>query len=67
MIPIVIANMVTFLSILLILLTLNALLLIFSVNGAKERLKKPFRKIAESPATKLFALGQSKTEYKKAS
>ncbi|WP_293294216.1 hypothetical protein [Allomuricauda sp.] len=58
--------MTVFLSILFVLLTINAILLIFSVNGAKETFTKPIRKISESTTTKLFPRESLETEYKKA-
>lgn len=58
--------MVTFFSILFILLSINGLLLIFSVNGAMDRFKKPFQKISQGQVTKLFPTEYSETEYKKA-
>lgn len=58
--------MITFFSILFVLIAINALLLIFSVNGAMDRFKKPLRRISETPVTKLFSAEYSETEYKKA-
>ena len=58
--------MVTFLTILFSLLAINAVLLIFSVNGAKERFGKPIQKISETSITKLFPRESPETEYKKA-
>ena len=58
--------MTTFFSILLILLVVNAVLLIFSVNGASEKFKKPVIKISEAFAAKTSADLPSDTEYKKA-
>ena len=58
--------MTVFFSILFILLTVNAILLIFSVNGAKEKFTKPIRKISETGTTKLFPREVVKTEYKEA-
>ncbi len=57
--------MITFFAILLSLLAINAVLLIFSVNGAKESMKKS-AKSAENSITKLFPREISQTEYKKA-
>ncbi len=58
--------MTTFISILFILLAINAILLIFSVNGAGERFRKPIQKISETSITKLFPRESSETEYKEA-
>lgn len=58
--------MITFFSILFVLLAVNAVLLIFSVNGAMDRFKKPLQRISETPVTKLFQPEYSETEYKKA-
>ena len=59
-------KMTLFLSILFILLAINAILLIFSVNGAGERLRKPIRKISETSLPRLFPREASETEYKEA-
>lgn len=56
----------TFLSLLFILLVINAILLIFSVNGAKERFKKPIQKISENSVPKLFPRETSESKYKEA-
>lgn len=58
--------MITVFYILFALLVVNALLLIFSVNGAFDNFKRPFQKIAETPVTKLFPTEYSETKYKKA-
>ncbi|MBA4746497.1 hypothetical protein GO009_09060 [Muricauda sp. TY007] len=58
--------MTVFLSILFVLLTINAVLLIFSVNGAKERFTKPMQRISENSTTKLFPREAVETEYKEA-
>lgn len=58
--------MITFLAILFILLTINVLLLIFSVNGASEMFKKPFRKLSDTPVSKLLSRDYSDNEYKEA-
>ncbi|KQC31472.1 hypothetical protein AAY42_17510 [Flagellimonas eckloniae] len=59
--------MVTFFTLLFVLLAINAILLIFSVNGASEKFKQPIQKISETSITKLFPQQQSsETEYKKA-
>jgi len=57
--------MITFFTVLFALLGINALLLIFSVNGAKESFKKSM-KSTESTITKIFPRQISETEYKKA-
>ncbi|WP_299486074.1 hypothetical protein [uncultured Allomuricauda sp.] len=58
--------MTTFFSILFILLVINAVLLIFSVNGAGKKFKKPVIKISETTITKISPDLSSGTEYKKA-
>ncbi|WP_435623045.1 hypothetical protein [Flagellimonas sp.] len=58
--------MIAFFSILFILLAINAMLLIFSVNGARERFSKPIRKISESSVTNFLAKESAETKYKKA-
>ncbi|KAB5488319.1 hypothetical protein FOT42_010915 [Flagellimonas hadalis] len=60
--------MTSFLSILFVLLAINAILLIFSVNGSGKRLNKPNLKLSEGHITKLFPRGDtsSDTEYKEA-
>ncbi|MCR9264598.1 MAG: hypothetical protein NXH86_10600 [Flavobacteriaceae bacterium] len=58
--------MTTFFSLLLILLAINALLLIFSVNGGLNDLRKPIQKISETSVRKLFPSESPESEYKKA-
>ncbi|MAU26689.1 MAG: hypothetical protein CMH48_10200 [Muricauda sp.] len=58
--------MITFFSILFILLAINALLLIFSVNGAKDMFKKPLRKISDTSIAKVLPREYSESDYKKA-
>ncbi|SNZ00204.1 hypothetical protein SAMN06265377_2024 [Flagellimonas pacifica] len=58
--------MTTFFGIFFVLLAVNALLLIFSVNGISTRLKKPTHKISETSITKLFPHQSSESKYKKA-
>ncbi|WP_298999637.1 hypothetical protein ACOKFD_06685 [Flagellimonas sp. S174] len=58
--------MIAFFSILSVLLLVNAVLLIFSVNGAKESFKKPVKKITETSIPKLFPKESSEAKYKKA-
>ena len=58
--------MITFFSILFVLLGINAVLLIFSVNGASQRIKKPLEKFSENSVPKLFPQQYSDREYKKA-
>ncbi|PRX54043.1 hypothetical protein [Flagellimonas meridianipacifica] len=58
--------MIAFFSILSILLIINAVLLVFSVNGAKESFRKPVRRITETSIPKLFLKESSETKYKKA-
>ncbi|MEO2053497.1 hypothetical protein [Flagellimonas beolgyonensis] len=58
--------MTTFLSLFFILLAVNAVLLLFSVNGAKERNTKQVRKISGSSITKMLPRETSETKYKEA-
>lgn len=58
--------MITFLSILFVLLAINAILLTFSVNGAMDSFRKTFRKISENTVIKLPPTELSDAEYKKA-
>ncbi|WP_127139218.1 hypothetical protein [Flagellimonas oceanensis] len=58
--------MTVFLSILFVLLAVNAILLIFSVNGAKERFTKPVQRISKTSTTRLFPREAMETEYKEA-
>ncbi|MCL6272674.1 hypothetical protein M3P19_01575 [Muricauda sp. 2012CJ35-5] len=58
--------MVTFFSLLFVLLAINAILLIFSVNGAKDTFRKPVQKISETAIKKIFPRELSESEYKKA-
>ena len=58
--------MALFLSILFILLAINAILLIFSVNGAGKRFRKPIQKISEGPVNKILSRETSVTKYKEA-
>lgn len=58
--------MTTLLTIFISLLVLNAILLIFSVNGASEKMKKANRKISGPTIPQLFPKEYSNAEYKKA-
>lgn len=58
--------MITFFSILLVLMVINGVLLIFSVNGAMDGFKKTFKKISDNNVIKLPPTEFSDTEYKKA-
>jgi hypothetical protein len=58
--------MITFFSILFVLLGINILLLIFSLNGASKNAKKTFQNISSSSIPKLYPEQYSETEYKKA-
>ena len=58
--------MITFLSILFVLMAINGALLIFSVNGAMDGFKKTFKKISDNNVIKLPPSEFSETEYKKA-
>nr|WP_299343610.1 hypothetical protein [Allomuricauda sp.] len=58
--------MIAFFTILSVLLAINALLLIFSINGAREKFRKPVQRISENSITKLISNESSETKYKKA-
>jgi len=58
--------MITFLSILFVLMVINGALLIFSVNGSMDGLKKTFKKISDNNVIKLPPSEFSETKYKKA-
>ncbi|MGD1945108.1 MAG: hypothetical protein ACFB0A_02285 [Croceivirga sp.] len=59
--------MITFFSILFVLLTINGLLLLFSVNGAMEGFKKTFQKFSDDKdIIKLPPTEFSESKYKKA-
>lgn len=58
--------MITFFGILFVLLSINALLLIFSVNGAREMFKKRFRKLSETKTPRILSQEYLETEYKEA-
>ncbi|WP_222984739.1 hypothetical protein [Flagellimonas meishanensis] len=58
--------MITFLGILFGLLAINAILLLFSVNGATEGFGGSTNKNEKTSVTKLLPRESSETEYKKA-
>lgn len=58
--------MALFLSILFVLLAVNAILLIFSVNGAGKRFKGPIKKLSEGSNNKILPRESSETKYKEA-
>ena len=58
--------MITFFSILLVLMVINGALLIFSVNGAMDGFKKTFKKISDNNVIKLPPTEFSEAKYKKA-
>lgn len=58
--------MTVFLSILFVLLAVNAILLIFSVNRTKERFTKPAQRTSKTSTTRLFPREAIETEYKEA-
>jgi len=58
--------MTVFFGILFSLIGVNALLLIFSVNGAKEGFQKKIKKASDTATTKLFPQQISEGEYKEA-
>ncbi len=58
--------MITFLGILFGLLALNAVLILFSVNGNVDTSGKSEKKNVKTSVTELFPKESSDTEYKKA-
>ncbi|GMN09530.1 hypothetical protein MTsPCn9_00140 [Croceitalea sp. MTPC9] len=58
--------MTTFFSILFVLLAINAVLLIFSVNGPSKKVKRPLQKLTGNSVPKLFSEQYSDRDYKKA-
>ncbi len=58
--------MIAFFTVLFVLLAINAFLLVFSVNGTKERFKKPIERISETSIAKLTPKESPEGEYKKA-
>jgi len=60
------SRMVTFFSILLVLLGVNAFLLFFSVNYNAKRSQKNSVQLSEDTTTKLYPLNSLETKFKKA-
>ena len=58
--------MIIFLGIFGTLLFINGILLVFSVNGAKESLMKPVNRFTETKVTKLLPSENSSAKLKKA-
>ncbi len=58
--------MTTFFTILIALITINALLLLFSVNRSAPKLKKSESKVLEPSVTKVFPIDIVTSTYKKA-
>ena len=59
--------MLTALSIFLVLIVVNVLLLVFSVNGARDNFKRFFRRFSDSAVIKLPpSADYSDSKYKKA-
>ncbi|ADV47723.1 hypothetical protein Celal_0379 [Cellulophaga algicola DSM 14237] len=58
--------MVTFFSVLLILVGLNAFLLLFSVNSNKKRIEKKDINLPEISTENIYPLNILETKYKKA-
>lgn len=58
--------MITFFSVLFVLMAINVLLLLFSVNGAMDGFKKTFKKFSDNTVIKLPPAEFSDTKYKKA-
>ncbi|MBT8186239.1 MAG: hypothetical protein KJO73_00965 [Croceitalea sp.] len=58
--------MLPFFSILFILLFANAFMMVFSVNGKKDSIKKPLQNLSENKLTDLYTSDYTETEYKKA-
>ncbi|PCJ98429.1 MAG: hypothetical protein COA50_02695 [Flavobacteriaceae bacterium] len=58
--------MVTFFSLLLVLLGINAILLIFSVNRTNGKVRKTRSSISKTPITQIYPINLAPTNYKKA-
>lgn len=58
--------MITFFSILFVLMIINGALLLFSANGTMDGFKKKFKKISDNTVIKLPQTEFSDTKYKKA-
>lgn len=58
--------MLTFFSILMVLVGLNAVLLLFSVNSNKKRSQKTSTPISDFNPTKIYPLNIIEAKYKKA-
>lgn len=58
--------MVTFFSLLLVLLGVNVILLIFSVNRTNGNVRKTKRSISKTQITKIYPIDLAPTNYKKA-
>ncbi len=58
--------MVTFFSVLSILVGLNAFLLLFSVNSNKKRIEKKDTNTTQIPTENIYPLNILETKYKKA-
>ncbi|MEM1259838.1 MAG: hypothetical protein AAGH81_15020 [Bacteroidota bacterium] len=58
--------MITFFSILFVLMAINGALLLFSVNGAMAGFRKTFKKISDNNVIKLPPSDFSDNNYKKA-
>ncbi len=58
--------MITFFGILFGLLLVNALLILFSVNGDKEMFKKPPQRLKETKTPSVLSREYLETEYKEA-
>lgn len=58
--------MLTFFSILMVLVGLNAVLLLFSVNSNKKRSQKTSTTISDFNPTKIYPLNIIEAKYKKA-
>jgi hypothetical protein len=58
--------MLAFFTILFVLLFVNAFMMIFSINGNKDSIKKPLQNLTDNKLTDLYSADYDKAEYKKA-
>tara|TARA_R110002153_G_scaffold256241_2_gene415117 strand:- start:175 stop:354 length:180 start_codon:yes stop_codon:yes gene_type:complete len=58
--------MLTFFSILFVLVSLNAVLLLFSVNNSKKKTEKQDSNFSEVTPTKIYPLNNIEANFKKA-
>lgn len=58
--------MITFFTILFILIGLNAIMMVFSLKGTNQRTKKTTTNVSTASASKIYPLDLVSSEYKKA-